>query len=184
MAEPLRVRAAYVPVRGRGAGRAAPAGAGVVGAVVAVAPPLRLRAADVPVRAYAAAGRPAPGEELGPGLRVERDDEGVAAGAAAPRAAGAAADDPWAGGPGVGVAAVTSLRRGDEKLHHSDGSHRWSGGPADAAGQAAYQKTLHEHMDAHREALRAPDRNTQKRAPAPDKPGTPAWFTGYPGPSR
>lgn len=44
---------------------------------------------------------------------------------------------------------MASIRPGDEHLHHSDWSHRWSGGPADPAGQAAYQAALREHMQAH-----------------------------------
>lgn len=49
-----------------------------------------------------------------------------------------------------GRAAVSSLRPGDEHLRHHDGSHRWSGGPADDRGRAAYQVALRVHMEAHR----------------------------------
>lgn len=46
-----------------------------------------------------------------------------------------------------------SIQPGDEGMHHSDWSHRWSGGPADEAGQAAWQAALAEHMEDHRRGL-------------------------------
>ncbi|MEU7591264.1 hypothetical protein AB0A95_33830 [Micromonospora sp. NPDC049230] len=41
------------------------------------------------------------------------------------------------------------IRPGDTRYHHSDHSHRWSGGPADTAGQRAYQAELREHLEGH-----------------------------------
>ncbi|MDG4758145.1 hypothetical protein [Micromonospora sp. WMMD710] len=48
---------------------------------------------------------------------------------------------------------VGSIHRGDEGLHHSDWSHRWSGGPADEAGQATWQAALKTHMEDHQRGL-------------------------------
>lgn len=69
---------------------------------------------------------------------------------------------------------MSSIHPGDEHLHHSDWSHRWSGGPADDAGQAAYQQALRAHMEAHAagEDLRRPRRTpptkttTEERTPS------------------
>lgn len=60
---------------------------------------------------------------------------------------------------------MSSIRRGDERLHHSDWSHRWSGGPADDAGQAAYQAALQSHMDEHRAGADVKRRPTSPRPP-------------------
>lgn len=78
---------------------------------------------------------------------------------------------------------MSRIRFGDERLHHSDWSHRWSGGPADDAGQQAYQAELREHMAAHqaREDMprrpgngpSLPPRNTPPRQP-PAHAETPA----------
>jgi hypothetical protein len=45
---------------------------------------------------------------------------------------------------------MSSLRPGDENLHHADGSHRWSGGPPDPRGRAAYLAALRDHLQQHR----------------------------------
>lgn len=58
------------------------------------------------------------------------------------------------------------IRPGDESLHHHDWSHRWSGGPADDAGQQAYQAALREHMEAHQAG-------EDKHRPAPRRRNAP-----------
>lgn len=45
---------------------------------------------------------------------------------------------------------MSSLRPGDQHLHHCDGSHRWSGGPADPRANEAYLAALRDHIDQHR----------------------------------
>jgi hypothetical protein len=51
---------------------------------------------------------------------------------------------------------VSSLQPGDERLHHSDGSHRWSGGPPDPRGREAYLAALREHLAQHRRQVTGP----------------------------
>jgi hypothetical protein len=46
---------------------------------------------------------------------------------------------------------VSSLLPGDERLHHSDGSHRWSGGPTSPREREAFLAALREHMERHRQ---------------------------------
>jgi len=60
---------------------------------------------------------------------------------------------------------VGSINKGDEDFHHSDQSHRWSGGPADKAGQAAYQEALKEHLEDHRRGLDVRRPQTAVNAP-------------------
>jgi hypothetical protein len=50
---------------------------------------------------------------------------------------------------------MSSLHRGDRHLHHADGSHRWSGGPADTRGREAYLSALREHLAQHRAGFAA-----------------------------
>jgi hypothetical protein len=45
---------------------------------------------------------------------------------------------------------MSSLHRGDQHLHHADGSHRWSGGPPDQRGRDAYLAALRAHLAQHR----------------------------------
>jgi hypothetical protein len=46
---------------------------------------------------------------------------------------------------------MTSLQPWDGHLHGCDGSHRWSGGPADVDGQLAWQLVMRAHLDLHRD---------------------------------
>jgi hypothetical protein len=55
---------------------------------------------------------------------------------------------------------VSSIHPADRRFHHEDGSHRWSGGPPDRAGQDVYQSELRAHMDAHRAQMRVPRQRT------------------------
>jgi hypothetical protein len=57
---------------------------------------------------------------------------------------------------------VSILKDGDESMHYSDGSHRWSDDPAE-------RTALEVHMEAHR------DSGNEGRAPArpgPKQPGS------------
>lgn len=65
---------------------------------------------------------------------------------------------------------MAHIRPGDERFHHSDCSHRWSGGPADDAGQQSYQHALREHMDGHRNGEDMPGRQPSPPVPAPTAP--------------
>ena len=59
---------------------------------------------------------------------------------------------------------MSSLRAGDEHLHHCDGSHRWSGafGAGGEAEAELWQLALRGHLDDHLESMRA-DRSTTER---------------------
>lgn len=62
------------------------------------------------------------------------------------------------------------IRPGDERLHLPDWSHRWCGGPADPAGQAAYQAELRAHMEAHRAGEDMPRRRRESSPPPARRP--------------
>ena len=47
---------------------------------------------------------------------------------------------------------MSHLFPGDADMHHHDGRHRWTGGPApDEPGAEAWEARLRNHMQAHRE---------------------------------
>jgi hypothetical protein len=45
---------------------------------------------------------------------------------------------------------MTVIRANDRELHHSDGSHRWTGGPGTKTGDEAWRDRLEAHMAEHR----------------------------------
>jgi hypothetical protein len=57
---------------------------------------------------------------------------------------------------------MSSLRRGDEKMHYQDGSHRWIS-PNGKADQKAWEEQVREHQRQHREKLGGRQRRAQTR---------------------
>ena len=50
---------------------------------------------------------------------------------------------------------MSSLGQGDQDLHHSDGSHRWTGGPAGMPLEA-WQAVVRAHMQEHLATMGGP----------------------------
>lgn len=147
----------------RGAASAARTGADLV---APVAPPLRVRDGVVAVSggrrpvggpAPSAADWPVPTGQAG----VGRPDRRVPG--------GGAVHDPGDAVAGVrrAVAAVSVLRDGEEKYHHADGSHRWSGGPDTPHGRDQYLAELREHLEQHRAHRPGPPADPPAARPDP-----------------